>query len=424
MSVRRWLEAAIFWICICTAAALTTATHITTAADTVSDSISTVSSTAPSCSNPELTQLLEEVLEQADLSIENFYFDTVGACGSKRLGTEMFSNTSSGSDAAAQPGKQRRLDEDPEDRFFGKMTAWMDKKLEAQAQQHIQAVTNSVRAEMAPVIADVAEIKTEQHAQGQRLSSLEREHVRLRQEYEADKAERAKLAAQQASINSSSGSPFAPTMFRAGTSTTVPSSIGYQDEEQHKFIAGTWKGVPTDAAIEELQTEANKVKPPVDFVYIEGRRPTTNFLYFVAKAMPSRDTRAAGWALSSHLKKVRKLPLGAKPGDVDKFGRPLILWCAPKKQGGELTPQQSAAEGERAFVNLIRRFLHLARESYNIPEDYLSFGYSVPVIGGNNNGADKHIGCALRILRREATPAAEIPTVVSGRLKSPGLILP
>ena len=49
-------------------------------------------------------------------------------------------------------------------------------------------------------------------------------------------------------------------------------------EEEQAFIAGSWRVIPTDAAMQELEAEANKVSPQVEFHRIDGRRPTTEYL--------------------------------------------------------------------------------------------------------------------------------------------------
>ena len=110
------------------------------------------------------------------------------------------------------------------------------------------------------------------------------------------------------------------------------------------------------------------------------------------KPVPGSTSRNAGWQLANHLKAAKVTSLGTKEGDKDRFGRVLTIWSGPKKtDNSQLSGEELIQAGERGFVNLVRRFLHMLRESNNIAEDYSSFGFKMPTIGGSNQGADKHI---------------------------------
>ena len=100
---------------------------------------------AATCSDAELIQLLEEVLEQS--TPLSFFVDTVGDSQAKRQMNMLGSPGNSGA-PDNQPGqgvsKLQKREQSNEDAFFYLSTGWMSPQLQQQADNHLKAVTDQV----------------------------------------------------------------------------------------------------------------------------------------------------------------------------------------------------------------------------------------------------------------------------------------
>ena len=282
-----------------------------------------------------LTQLLEEVIE--DHSSESIFQEakSLSLQDLEELETEIKKETkrtmaANGGNEQSRGAKQPRVGDGEEDSFFAKMTGWLDPKLEAQADRYL----TTMKQHLEPISKDLQVVKTEQTNQGKIIEKIEAEGKNFRSEL-------TKLQAQVNNIgvaSSSASSSPTPRMLDFNNVSPVyhtPPPRGQESKDMVLFIAGGWpRGVPTEVVEEQWKLAVSTIVPEVNYTWWEARRPTTMYLVFAVEGRIGRDSMQGGWAIANKLKQSKILPAGADPGSKDKFGRPQIIWCSPKRVEG------------------------------------------------------------------------------------------
>jgi len=270
--------------------------------------------------------------------------------------------------------KRQKTDEDAEDRFFNKMTGWMNTKLEAQADRYLDAVKAEVSSQLTLVNASIQRLISEQSNTTTRLGSIEKDQQQVRQEWEDFKTNTypslaAAAAAQPVQPPSEGRAPFLSPGHGAGSSrdfinlgysSTVGASSNFggdKEADPRLFIFGTFSGgMPTNQVIKQVKDEALKCQPPIEFISLSGRQPDCEYLFGVCKPTDCLDSIQDGWVFSKYLRRTPLIPFGARAEDVDQYGKPVRVWSAQAKPKANPALPDDPEEKARKSVNMCRRF--------------------------------------------------------------------
>lgn len=259
--------------------------------------------------------------------------------------------------------------------------AWMDEFADAQASKFAVQMRN----ELEPIKNNLTTLTSTVDKQQEQIGGIIQKQEDFQAQLNALKSERPASGSNHGFPvgNLTSTSRANP---QAGSTAASDFGAGYDPrEDPDRYGTGEWVNpVPTDAAIEQFE---NQVLRPNgcsldDLCLLEANRPRTKYIFWKLKPSGFKTSGQRGWDIKQYLLKHRIIPLGAKETDKNRFGDPIRLYASGGRKKTETTGSE---ESQRKYMNTVCRFLHVTRETYNIPSTYQEFGKDVPVVWGTRS---------------------------------------